>query len=95
MPFPSPGDPPDPEIEPGCPALLADSLKFEPPGKPQCPYKKEEFGYRPHKEKTTDDGGRDWSDVSTNQGAPRTAGHAQKLEEAGKDPLGEICGAET
>ena len=34
LPFPSPGDLPDPGIEPGCPALQADSLPFEPPGKP-------------------------------------------------------------
>ena len=33
-PFPSPGDLPDPGIEPGSPALQADSLQFEPPGKP-------------------------------------------------------------
>ena len=32
--FPSPGDLPDPEIKPGSPALLADSLSPEPPGKP-------------------------------------------------------------
>ena len=31
LPFPSPGDLPDPEIEPGSPALQADSLPFEPP----------------------------------------------------------------
>ena len=31
-PFPSPGDLPDPEIEPSSPALKADSLPFEPPG---------------------------------------------------------------
>ena len=31
--FPSPGDLPDPEIEPGSPALQADSLPSEPPGK--------------------------------------------------------------
>ena len=31
LPFPSPGDLPDPGIEPGSPALQADSL----PGKPQ------------------------------------------------------------
>jgi len=31
--FPSPGDLPDPEIEPGSPALQADSLTSEPPGK--------------------------------------------------------------
>ena len=33
-PFPSPGDFPDPEIEPRSPALQADSLPSEPPGKP-------------------------------------------------------------
>ena len=33
MPFPSPGDLPDPEIEPGSPALQADSLPSELPGK--------------------------------------------------------------
>ena len=33
-PFPSPGDLPDPGIEPGSPALQADSLSSEPPGKP-------------------------------------------------------------
>ena len=30
--FPSPGDLPDPGIEPSSPALQADSLMFEPPG---------------------------------------------------------------
>ena len=34
VPFPSPGDLPDPGIEPWCPALQADSLSSEPPGKP-------------------------------------------------------------
>ena len=34
LPFPAPGDPPDPEIEPGSPALQVDSLPCEPPGKP-------------------------------------------------------------
>ena len=33
LPFPSPGDLPDPGIEPGCPALQADALPSEPPGK--------------------------------------------------------------
>ena len=33
--FPSPGDPPDPGIEPGSPALQADALTSEPPGKPE------------------------------------------------------------
>ena len=32
MPFPSPGDLPDPGIEPRSPALQADSLPSEPPG---------------------------------------------------------------
>ena len=36
LPFPSPGDLPDPGIEPGSPALQADTLTFEPPGKPYC-----------------------------------------------------------
>ena len=35
LPFPSPGDLPDPGIEPGPPALEADALTSEPPGKPQ------------------------------------------------------------
>ena len=33
--FPSPGDLPDPGIEPKSPALQADALPSEPPGKPQ------------------------------------------------------------
>ena len=33
VPFPSPGDLPDPGIEPGFPALQADALPSEPPGK--------------------------------------------------------------
>ena len=33
LPFPSPGDLPDPGIEPRCPALQADALPSEPPGK--------------------------------------------------------------
>ena len=32
LPFPSPGDLPDPGIEPGSPALQEDSLSSEPPG---------------------------------------------------------------
>ena len=32
--FPSPGDLPDPGIEPGSPALQTDALLSEPPGKP-------------------------------------------------------------
>ena len=34
LPFPSPGDLPNPGIEPGSPTLQADSLPSEPPGKP-------------------------------------------------------------
>ena len=33
LPFPSPGDLPDPGIEPGSPALQAETLPSEPPGK--------------------------------------------------------------
>ena len=35
LPFPSPGDLPDPGIEPRSPAWQADALPSEPPGKPQ------------------------------------------------------------
>ena len=35
VPFPSPGDIPDPGIEPRSPALQADALPSEPSGKPQ------------------------------------------------------------
>ena len=35
LPFPFPGDLPDPGIKPGSPALQADSLLTELPGKPQ------------------------------------------------------------
>ena len=34
LPFPSPGDLPNPGIEPGSPELQADCLPSEPPGKP-------------------------------------------------------------
>ena len=34
LPFPSPKDLPNPRIEPGSPALQADALSSEPPGKP-------------------------------------------------------------
>ena len=34
LPFPSPGDLPDPGTEPGSPALQADALPSEPAGKP-------------------------------------------------------------
>ena len=39
LPFPSPGDLPDPGIEPGSPTLQADTLTSEPPGKPSIVYK--------------------------------------------------------
>ena len=38
LPFPSPGDLPDPGIEPGSPALEADALTSELPGKPKVRY---------------------------------------------------------
>ena len=34
LPFPSPGDLPDPGLEPGSPSLQADALLSEPPGEP-------------------------------------------------------------
>ena len=34
LPFPSPGDLPNPGIEPGSPMLQVDSLPTEPPGRP-------------------------------------------------------------
>ena len=36
LPFPSPGDLPNPGIELGSPTLQADALTSEPPGKPLC-----------------------------------------------------------
>ena len=36
LPFPSPGHLPDPEIEPRSPALEADTLTSDPPGKPEA-----------------------------------------------------------
>ena len=38
LPFPSPGDPPDPGIKPGSPALEVDALTSEPPRKPHQLY---------------------------------------------------------
>ena len=38
LPFPSPGDLPDPGIKPGSASLQADALLSEPPGKPICEY---------------------------------------------------------
>ena len=35
VPLPSPGDLPNPEIEPGSPAFQEDTLTYEPPGKPR------------------------------------------------------------
>ena len=39
LPFPSPGDLPDPGIKPRSPAVQADALTSEPPGKPLFPGK--------------------------------------------------------
>ena len=39
VPFPSPGDPPYPGVEPGSPALWADALSSKPPGKPHTMWK--------------------------------------------------------
>ena len=37
LPFPSPGDIPNPGFEPRSPALQADALQSEPAGKPELP----------------------------------------------------------
>ena len=37
LPFPSPGDLPDPGIKPVSPTFQADALTSEPPGKPKIP----------------------------------------------------------
>ena len=61
LPFPSPGDLPNPGIKPGSPALQADALPSEPPGKPNkkpvlCPENQYYLGNKSHcsswKEKT-------------------------------------------
>ena len=36
LPCPPPGDPPNRRVKPESPALQADSLPIEPPGKPYC-----------------------------------------------------------
>ena len=46
LPFPSPGDLPDPGIEPRSPALQAVILPSELPGKPPCLLVGRKFGYR-------------------------------------------------
>ena len=38
LPFPPPGDIPNPGIKPRSPALQADALPSEPPGKPKAPF---------------------------------------------------------
>ena len=45
MPFPSPGDLPDPGIEPGAPTLQADAPPSEPPGKPILAFRGELFHF--------------------------------------------------
>ena len=47
LPFPSPGDLPDPAIDPRSPALQADSLLSEPPGKPHIFYSIQLYNYTP------------------------------------------------
>ena len=45
LPFPSPGDLPDPGMEPGSPALQADSLPAEFRGKPITSYRKTQMNF--------------------------------------------------
>ena len=44
--FPSPGDLPDPGIEPGSPTLWADTLPSEPPGKLRLSHTLEKYYFR-------------------------------------------------
>ena len=46
LPFPSSGDLPGPGIEPGSPALQADALTSEPPGKPNYKVHTNEPNYK-------------------------------------------------
>ena len=48
LPFPSPGDLPNPGIEPGSPALQADSLLSEPPGRPNINSKSVQICQKSH-----------------------------------------------
>ena len=45
LPFPSPGDLPNPGAEPGSPALQTDSSPSEPPGKPPPKYTLQQFAF--------------------------------------------------
>ena len=47
LPCPSPGDLPNPGVEPRSPALQADSFNAEPSGKSRCPYSSPEFFFWP------------------------------------------------
>ena len=49
LPFPSPGDLPDPGIEPGSPTLQADALPSKPPEKPVENKTKLKDGEKKHK----------------------------------------------
>ena len=49
LPFPSPGDLPDPGIEPGSPTVQADAVTSEPPGKPREQQEKAQVSKRTNK----------------------------------------------
>ena len=51
LPLPSPGDLPNPGIEPGSPTLRADALTSEPPGKPNYDFYRQLILIRITKEK--------------------------------------------
>jgi len=55
LPFPSPGDLPDSRIEPRSPTLQADTLPYEPSGKPEL------------RRKSTRNVGRIWSQIYEDQ----------------------------
>ena len=94
LPFPSSGDPPDPEIEPGSPALLADSLPSEPQGSSSALIRRGDLDIDPTRRRPQ------MMEVEIGVMCLQTKELQRllampRLEEAGRDSLGETCGAET
>ena len=67
LPFPPPGDLPNPGIEPKSPTLKADSLSSEPPGKPTWRPKSIEIDKRPDKFRQGFTGARDAAEGNENK----------------------------
>ena len=72
LPYPSPGDLPDPGIEPRSPTWEADALPSEPPGKPDDPEKATaKQSWRRHR--STELGLSRWSPDYYNKAVPKAA----------------------